>query len=270
MENEPMKCSYDFEEPTSKYYLQLRNLYEYVKDLKDAVDTMANGVKDMLVEYQKLEEKKESDLAVQKAYEMFVKKDAEPVLDNSLDQECPVDEKIFGKEKSVDDFSILNLIPEQAKKWVGRLTVDEMIKAVNDADKLEGYKSEDEYIGELVDNLKDMAIAKYTNDILAGRITTIEDEEIRSEVVDYMERKGLDIPEGIKPKKSALDKLYNTFKSFKTTNEVTDNIEELIKKLDAGETLELQNDMLTKVIDRLWDTRDNVSIRVNNNKIKLG
>ena len=85
-----------------------------------------------------------------------------------------------------------------------------------------------------------------------------------------MERKGLDIPEGIKPKKSALDKLYNTFKSFKTTNEVTDNIEELIKKLDAGETLELQNDMLTKVIDRLWDTRDNVSIRVNNNKIKLG
>lgn len=198
-----------------------------------------------------LETQTEDDEKVKQAYEMFVKKDQEePLLDSFLDKECPVDEKVFNEEKNVDDFSVLNLIPEQAKKWVGRLTVDEMLKVITDVDKkCEGYINEDEFVGELVDRLKDMAIAKYTHDIKAGRISTIEDDEIKSEVVDYMQRIGATIPETILSKINVID--------------------DIIKKLDDGEELELDADLLNDVVLKLWTERNNVSIKVHNNKISL-
>lgn len=48
-----------------------------------------------------------------------------------------------------------------------------------------------------------------------------------------------------------------------------DPIEDAIKKLKAGETLELDSDVIDKVIDKLWETETNVRIEVRNNKIRL-
>lgn len=48
-----------------------------------------------------------------------------------------------------------------------------------------------------------------------------------------------------------------------------DPVEEAIKKLKAGETLELETDLLDEVVDTLWQNEDNVCIEVRNNKIKL-
>lgn len=240
MENELMKFDFKTQEMSDVNELII---------IKEKLNQLTNVVEELINKHYDADAKAEADRAVQKAYEMFVKKDNDPVLDNSLEQECPVDEKVFDKEQSVDDFSILNIIPEQARKWVGRLTIEEMIKAITDADRAEGYESEDEYIGELVDNLKDMAIAKYTNDILEGRVTKIDDEEIKSEVVDYMKSKKLDIPESIDPKQVS--------------------IKSIIDRLDNGEEIELEEALLEEVFNKIWDSRDKVNIMIRNNKISL-
>lgn len=245
MENEQMKFDFKTQELSSVDELVI---------LKEKLNQLTNTVEELINKHYDAEAKAEADRAVQKAYEMFVEKneDNKFCLGDNLDKECPiVDEKVFDKEQTVDDFSILNIIPEQARKWVDRLTISEMIEAINNADKIEGYESEDEYVGELVDSLKDMAIAKYTNDILEGRITKIEDEEIRSEVVDYMKSKKMNIPETIELVKKQL------------------TVEEIINKLDKGEELELEKDALNKVVVKLWNERDNVNIKVVNNKISL-
>lgn len=265
MENELMKNELNFnaKEAFTNYQEILSKL------VKLSYDPELLRIFNDLLDHALLKYQEESDEKVKQAYEMFVKKDQEALLDSSLDKECPVDEKVFGEEKSVDDFSILNLIPEQAKKWVGRLTVDEMTKAINDANRIEGYMNEDEFIGELVDRIKDMAIAKYTNDILAGRITEIDDEEIKSEVLDYMTKKDLEIPATLKPKTSYLENFLNKFKSDKCDTPAIDPIDKYIAQLDNGETLEFSNDILTQIVDRLWDTRNNVNIKIHNNKISL-
>lgn len=54
-----------------------------------------------------------------------------------------------------------------------------------------------------------------------------------------------------------------------TEDEKVDLIEDAIKKLKAGETLELDSDVIDKVIDKLWETETNVRIEVRNNKIRL-
>ena len=54
-----------------------------------------------------------------------------------------------------------------------------------------------------------------------------------------------------------------------TEDEKVDPIEDAIKKLKAGETLELDSDVIDKVIDKLWETETNVRIEVRNNKIRL-
>lgn len=48
-----------------------------------------------------------------------------------------------------------------------------------------------------------------------------------------------------------------------------DLIDTYISRLKAGETLELESDILEQVIDRLWDNETNIKIEVRNNKIKL-
>ena len=237
-------------------------------DLLTSMNTLQQSI-DKLIKL--LSVNNADDEKVKQAYDMFVKKDETPSMDSALEEECPVDDKVFGEEKSVDDCSILNLIPEVSRKWVDRLTLDEMIKAYNDTVDWgrNTFENDDAFISEFVDHVKDMAVAKYTNDILAGRISNIEDEEIKSEVIEYMMNKGMDIPASLLPKKSDnLDKLFNVFKSFKE-NKTTDPINEFITKLDKGETLELPNDILTQIIDRLWDTRENVNIEVHNNKIRV-
>ena len=54
-----------------------------------------------------------------------------------------------------------------------------------------------------------------------------------------------------------------------TEDEKVDPIEDAIKKLKSGETLELDSDVIDKVIDKLWETETNVRIEVRNNKIRL-
>lgn len=244
MENEEMKFDFETQEMSDANELVI---------IKEKLIQLTNTVSELIQKHYEADKKRESDLAVQKAYEMFVGKDKEDnniCLDDNLDQACPpVDEKVFDEEQTVDDFSILTIIPDQAKKWVGRLTVNEMIQAITDADAAEGYESEDEYIGQLVDNLKDMAIAKYTNDILEGRVTKIDDEEIKSEVIDYMKSKKLDIPETIEPKQ--------------------DSVKSIIERLDNGEEIELEEALLDEVFDKLWSNRNNIEIKIRNNKISI-
>lgn len=54
-----------------------------------------------------------------------------------------------------------------------------------------------------------------------------------------------------------------------TEDEKVDPIEDAIKKLKSGETLELDPDVIDEVIDKLWETETNVRIEVRNNKIRL-
>lgn len=244
MENENEQMKFNFQTQDQSDMNELLGLMKQLDNLKV-------NLEEIIKKHENAEKQAESDLAVEKAYEMFVKKE-EPSnkLEECFDQECPVDEKVFDKEQTVDDFSILNIIPPQAKKWVTRLTIDEMVRAINDSDE-EGYTTEDEFVGDLVDRLKDMAIAKYTNDILEGRVTEIEDEEIRSEVVDYMRRKKLEIPETIDPRDSI-------------------DLNKAIERLDKGCELELDEDLIDAIVEKLWKERDNISIKIRNNKISLG
>ena len=48
-----------------------------------------------------------------------------------------------------------------------------------------------------------------------------------------------------------------------------DAVNKAIERLDKGCELELDDNVLDAVVDRLWTERDNVSIKINNNKISL-
>lgn len=52
-----------------------------------------------------------------------------------------------------------------------------------------------------------------------------------------------------------------------TTLAVT--VDKAIERLDKGCELELDDDVLDAVIDKLWNERDNVSIKIHNNKISI-
>ena len=63
--------------------------------------------------------------------------------------------------------------------------------------------------------------------------------------------------------------IYNIRRQVSLLEIDSDDVSVYIAQLDNGETLEFSNDILTQIVDRLWDTRDNVSIKIHNNKISL-
>lgn len=101
--------------------------------------------------------------------------------------------------------SVVNIIPDCAKKWVSDLThneiadaidkatdilVDDYIKTHNCENSIIDVKSlklnEDEIASEIVDQIKDVAIQHYVSIIQREGEYEFSDEEIQSEVLDYL------------------------------------------------------------------------------------
>lgn len=108
-------------------------------------------------------------------------------------------------------------------------------------------------------SIKDAHLIRRIKDIF-GAYLTLEPEEYEaiinkennSDVIEVLEDVLLDLKKGTDKSE------YNV-----------DVIENYIKRLKTGETLELEPDILDQVIDRLWNTENNIKIEVRNNKIKL-
>lgn len=115
------------------------------------------------------------------------------------DEEC-------GSPISEDEVvSVENMLPECAKKWINNLTrneiadaidkatevlVDDYIKTHNCENSVIDTKSlkldEDEIAGEIVDQIKDVAIKHYVSIIQREGELEFSDSEIQSEVLDYL------------------------------------------------------------------------------------
>lgn len=115
------------------------------------------------------------------------------------DEEC-------GSPISEDEVvSVENMLPECAKKWINDLTrneiadaidkatevlVDDYIKTHNCENSVINTKSlkldEDEIAGEIVDQIKDVAIKHYVSIIQREGELEFSDSEIQSEVLDYL------------------------------------------------------------------------------------
>lgn len=261
----------EYEDPETFSYQEdseYKSQDQFISDLINAV----NNVSDKLEEDNSEEDFDRQQIVddkVKRAYEKFVRKPEPQCTDKFVNDELtcstPVPDSVLGKEVASDDLStlgILNNIPEHAKKWVQRLTAQDLLKIIDELGTLttEGkLTSKDETYSELVDKIKDMAVAKYTLDVTSGRIKEIEDDEIRSEVIDYMKHKKMEIP---------ISLLYENCPSVSLKEE--DKIDRIIDILDKGSEMVLERDMLNKVVKKLWNTRDNVNIKVRNNKISLG
>ena len=97
-----------------------------------------------------------------------------------------------------DTTSIYDLIPENSKKWAEKLTIQEVMEAmdtaisviadeylnkgITDPDKID----QNEITGEWVDQIKDLAIEKFVQILNSGETIEFEDDEIQTEVLDYL------------------------------------------------------------------------------------
>ena len=97
-----------------------------------------------------------------------------------------------------DTTSIYDLIPDNSKKWAEKLTIQEVMEAmdtaisviadeyldkgITDPDKID----QNEITGEWVDQIKDLAIEKFVQILNSGETVEFEDEEIQAEVLDYL------------------------------------------------------------------------------------
>lgn len=220
-------------------------------------------LKDLIAAVNSVTPKLEANEKVKIAYDKFIKKENKPApADTALDGVEQDNIDSFCEEKDPDDLStlgILDNLPENSHKWMDRLTAIDILTVINDITRMEEngeFENKDAFFSELVDQIKNMAIARYVLDIKAGRITTIEDEEIRSEVVDYMKQKQLEIPETLCPKEEC-------------STICEKEIDKIINRLDKGCEIELEKEVLDAVVNKLWNERDNISIKIHNNKISL-
>ena len=131
---------------------------------------------------------------------------AEESFDFTDDSEIP-DE--FGEEINEEDtVSVMDAVPENAKKWAKDLSVQEINNALRNAteilikDYLEKHPdieigtiyekdfqiNDDEMISEVVDQIKDAAVKHYADFLKEKSELELEDDEIRSEVLDYLYR----------------------------------------------------------------------------------
>lgn len=246
---------YEDDAPDQFYYsgrysgdLNYKKQEQYIGDLIAAINSVTPEL--------------EADEKVKLAYEKFVKKEDKPApADTALDDVEQDSADSFCEDKDPDDLStlgILDNLPENSRKWMDRLTAVDIMTVINNITDMEEkgeFENKDEFFSELVDQIKNMAIARYTLDIVAGRISTIEDEEIRSEVVDYMKRKKIEIPESLCPAEHPTICLSE--------------VDKIIDRLDKGCEIELEDEVLNAVVDKLWKERDNVSIKIRNNCISL-
>lgn len=257
----------EYEDPETFSYQEdseYKSQDQFISDLINAVNNVSDKLEEDNSE-EDFERQSVVDDKVKRAYEKFVRKPEPQCTDKFVNDELtcstPVPDSVLGKEVASDDLStlgILNNIPEHAKKWMQRLTAKDLLKIIDELGSLttEGkLNSKDETYSELVDKIKDMAIAKYTLDIISGRITDIEDEEIRSEVVDYMKHKHMEIPKALRKDD------HPTICSKE--------VDKIINRLDKGCEIELDSEVLDAVVEKLWTTRNNVSIKIHNNKISL-
>lgn len=134
---------------------------------------------------------------------------AQPIsesFDFTDDSEIPNE---FGEEINEEDtVSIMDAVPENAKKWAKDLSVQEINNALKNAtdilikDYLEKHPNieigtiyerdfqinDDEMVSEVVDQIKDVAVRHYTDFLKEKSELELEDDEIRSEVLDYLYR----------------------------------------------------------------------------------
>lgn len=138
----------------------------------------------------------------------------------SADQAEPVEESFdftddaeipdgFGTEINEEDtVSVMDAVPENAKKWAKDLSVQEINNALRTAteiliqDYLEKHPdieigtiyekdfqiNDDEMVSEAVDQIKDAAVRHYADFLKEKSELELEDDEIRSEVLDYLYR----------------------------------------------------------------------------------
>lgn len=121
----------------------------------------------------------------------------------------------------------------------------------------EGYEA---LFNKLGISIRDAHLIRRVKDIFGSYFTsepeeyeTIINKEDNSKVVEVLE----DILRDIKKDD---EKVFS--------NPKTDLIESYILRLKNGETLELESEVLDQVIDRLWNSENNIKIEVRN-KIKL-
>lgn len=128
------------------------------------------------------------------------------------------------------------------------LTVEE-----KDLVATEGYEALFKQLGL---NIKDAHLMRRVKDIL-GAYFTLEPEEYE-EIINKEDNSGvIEVLE---------DVLYDLKKGC---TEEADPVVTYARKLKEGETLELESEVLDKVINYLWENENNIKIEVRNNKIRL-
>ena len=131
------------------------------------------------------------------------------------------------------------------------LTVEE-----KDLVATEGYEALFKQLGL---NIKDTHLMKRVKNILGAYFTLDPDEyeeiinkEDNCEIIEVFE-----------------DILHDLKKEDEGCVEEEDPVVIYARKLKEGETLELESEVLDKVIDYLWANENNIKIEVRNNKIRL-
>lgn len=146
----------------------------------------------------------------------YVVKENSPKLEVTSNSEKPKefefsDEETFSDEECGNPISenevvsVVNMIPDCAKKWVSDLTHTEIVDAINKAtetlvdDYIKNHPellviddtssielNDDEIASEIVDKIKDTAINHYVSIIQREGEFEFSDSEIQSEVLDYL------------------------------------------------------------------------------------
>lgn len=129
------------------------------------------------------------------------------------------------------------------------LTVEE-----KDLVATEGYEALFKQLGL---NIKDAHLMRRVKDIL-GAYFTLEPEEYEA----VINKENND---------DVIEVLEDVLRDLKKEDEEEkeDPIVAYARRLKAGETLELDSDVMDKVIDHLWETENSIKIEVRNNKIRL-
>lgn len=131
------------------------------------------------------------------------------------------------------------------------LTVEE-----KDLVATEGYEALFKKLGL---NIKDAHLMRRVKDIL-GAYFTLEPEEYE-EIINKEDNSGvIEVLE---------DVLRDLKKEDEGCTEEEDPVVTYARKLKEGEILELESEVLDKVIDYLWTNENNIKIEVRNNKIRL-
>jgi lantibiotic modifying enzyme len=138
---------------------------------------------------------------------------------------------------------------------------------------------EKDLMRDLTEEEKNLIADKGFKAFLADININIDDLRLIKQIRELF---GAFFSEDIEKYESLVNK-YNTEKVIETLEDVlkdlkkedsgscgeVDLVDTYIRRLKAGETLELESEVLEDVIDRLWDKETNIKIEVRNNKIRL-